>query len=151
MKSINNMHRRIKTKSYCVFTLLFTIILTVLIYFHAVVSFFNVVIAVIFMVYFNKFHKNKARKPLRYSYVFAMLCCNLISVLVAILIVTALLATIGTNDFWKLIKTLWQGGACVNLTKLFQFEKKQKSRLYKEVEYLVTNYDLIKSFYSTYS
>ena len=35
------------------------------------------------MVYFNKFYKNKARKPLRYSYVFAMLCCNLISVLVA--------------------------------------------------------------------
>lgn len=39
----------------------------------------------------------------------------------------------------------------MNLTKLFQFEKKQKSRLYKEVEYLVTNYDLIKSFYSTYA
>ena len=47
MKSINNMHRRIKTKSYCVFTLLFTLILTVLIYFHAVVPFLNVVIAVI--------------------------------------------------------------------------------------------------------
>ncbi len=91
---------------YMAVTVISSVILGILALRHAIFSVVNVVAYGIFLIYFCKNMKQDAPKKTSIIYITAYSICNIFSLLLAVLVILALIATAGTDTFTEIISTL---------------------------------------------
>lgn len=98
--------KTLKLRTYCILTVLLSLFITGLIYFHAGVALFNVFIFILFIFYFKRIYSKNARKIIKISYMMIIMSCNIISILMSFTIILSLIGSIGKEYFFDILQTL---------------------------------------------
>lgn len=95
-----------KYRSYMIITVAAALILGALALRHAVFSVVNIIAYIIFLIYFCKNIKQNTPARTSVIYILTYSICNVFSLLLAVLVILALIATAGTDTFNEIIATL---------------------------------------------
>lgn len=108
LKIKRNDRHKISSRKYCILSVLSSLLLSGLIYFHAAFALFNIAFAVVLIIVYIKYiKKENTRNGFVVSYITAMILCNSFSFFIIILIVIAfIMSALGTVDIIELISTL---------------------------------------------
>lgn len=111
MKTLKNrgvLNKPISLKKYCIVSILISIILNSIVYFHAFVAFFNVALLIAMIVFFKKgFDVEKKKKVVVYMFFASLFLCNAFSILMVLLMITSFaLVVAGEMDFNELMNSI---------------------------------------------
>lgn len=100
--------KRVSSRKYCILSVLSSLLLSVLIYFHAAFALFNVVLSTVLIVVYIKYIKREnTRNGFVVSFITAMILCNSFSLFMLVLIVISfIMSAFGSIDINELISTL---------------------------------------------